>query len=207
MTGVPIAYPRMVFLEAALDSKFNPLLYMAKSGTMGLGGFLNKFNGEAELLDDLHLAKHKRVRVSFLSGDVHCAAVGVLKTFAKGKKSAALDPAVDHRYMINVVSSAIVNTPPPAGVISMVSSLATNTHRTLHHADTDETMIPIFTFETDGSKRKQKYIMGKRNWCCVDWDGTTGALKFDIRVEKQKGGGVTVGYDVSTPPPRWSTSS
>ena len=52
-----------------------------------------------------HFAKHKRVRVSFLSGDVHCAAVGVLKTFAKGKKSAALDPAVDHRYMINVVSS------------------------------------------------------------------------------------------------------
>ena len=43
----------MVFLEAALGSKFNPLLYMAKSGTMGLGGFLNKFNGEAELLDDL----------------------------------------------------------------------------------------------------------------------------------------------------------
>lgn len=51
-----------------------------------------------------HFAKMKRVRVSFLSGDVHCAAVGVLKTLAKGKKS-ALDPAVDHRYMINVVSS------------------------------------------------------------------------------------------------------
>lgn len=51
--GVPIAYPRLVFLEAALESKYNPLLYMAKAGTMGLGGFINKFNAEAELLDDL----------------------------------------------------------------------------------------------------------------------------------------------------------
>lgn len=51
--GVPIAYPRMVFLETALESKFNPLLVLGRAGSMGLGGFVNKFNAEAELLDDL----------------------------------------------------------------------------------------------------------------------------------------------------------
>lgn len=58
----------------------------------------------------------KRVRITFLSGDVHCAAVGVLKTLSRrngGKNSKVLDTpaATDYRYMINVVTSAIVNTP------------------------------------------------------------------------------------------------
>lgn len=53
-TGIPIAYPRMVFLENALSSKFNPFLTMAKAGSIrGLKGFVNQFNGDAELLDDL----------------------------------------------------------------------------------------------------------------------------------------------------------
>lgn len=43
----------MVFLETALDSKFNPLLHLGRKGTFGLSGFVNKFNAEAELLDDL----------------------------------------------------------------------------------------------------------------------------------------------------------
>jgi len=51
-----------------------------------------------------HFAKAKGIRVSFLSGDVHCAAVGVLKTLSKGKKY-PLPPPDDHRYMINVITS------------------------------------------------------------------------------------------------------
>lgn len=43
----------MVFLESALDSKFNPLVLLGRSGSLGLGSFVNKFNAEAELLDDL----------------------------------------------------------------------------------------------------------------------------------------------------------
>jgi hypothetical protein len=54
--------------------------------------------------------------------------------------------------------------------------------------------IPIFNKETDGSPRKQKFIMGRRNWCSVDWDPLSGDLIFDIRVEKEKGCGETVGY-------------
>lgn len=43
----------MVFLESALDSKFNPLVHLGRKGAFGLSGFVNKFNAEAELLDDL----------------------------------------------------------------------------------------------------------------------------------------------------------
>jgi hypothetical protein len=94
----------------------------------------------------------------------------------------------------------------------MVSSLASKVHKTLHHIQTDETMVrfrlctritkftsvshlqlPIFQTETNGSSRKQKFIMGRRNWCQVDWDLGSGDLTFDIRVEKEKGMGQTVG--------------
>ena len=43
----------MVFLESALDSKLNPLVILGRNGQLGLSGFVNKFNADAELLDDL----------------------------------------------------------------------------------------------------------------------------------------------------------
>ena len=43
----------MVFLEAALSSKLNPLVMLGRSDFWGLKGFVNKFNADAELLDDL----------------------------------------------------------------------------------------------------------------------------------------------------------
>ncbi|KAG8217891.1 hypothetical protein J3R82DRAFT_6057 [Butyriboletus roseoflavus] len=154
--GIPIAYPRMVFLESALDPKLNPLTALVRGG-YGLSGFVHKFNADPELLNDLNdywtarphkvrimdisladtnrpwllcfqkernwfiqqlqgISRMKRVRITFLSGDVQCAAVGVLRTLSRqsgGKNSKVLDipPAADYRYMINVITSAIVNTP------------------------------------------------------------------------------------------------
>ncbi|KAJ7063156.1 hypothetical protein C8F01DRAFT_1131743 [Mycena amicta] len=222
--GIPIAYPRLVFLEKALESKLNPLVALGRSGSLGLTSFVNKFNAEAELLDDLNdhwtsrshkkernwfveqlqkFAKAQRIRVTFLSGDVHCAAVGFFKTL-RPPKSAELPPLNDHRYMLNVVTSAIVNTPPPDGVISLVSSLASKKHKTMHFADTDEAMVPIFKTETSGKPRKQQFVMGRRNWCQVDWKDDEWV--FEIRVEKEKGLGETVGYSVRAPPPRWQRS-
>ncbi|KAJ7219131.1 hypothetical protein GGX14DRAFT_434737 [Mycena pura] len=222
--GIPIAYPRLVFLEKALESKYNPLVALGKAGSMGLSSFVNKFNAEAELLDDLNdhwtsrshkkernwfveqlqkFAKARQIRITFLSGDVHCAAVGYFKTL-KAQKSVGIPPPNDHRYMLNIVTSAIVNTPPPDGVISLVSSLASNRHRTMHYAQTDESMVPIFKTETNGKPRKQPYVMGRRNWCQVKWENRDWV--FEIRVEKEKGAGHTVGYSIRSPPPEWETS-
>jgi hypothetical protein len=97
------------------------------------------------------------MRVSFLSGDVHCAAVGVFETLQRGVGLANVPPAQDHRYMLNIVTSAIVNTPyvyfffskfffsryfsPPPAVIALVASRANKKHKTMHHGDTDESMV------------------------------------------------------------------
>ena len=53
--------------------------------------------------------------------------------------------------------------------------------------------IPIFETDTDGSAPKNKYIMGRRNWCSVKLDSGSGDLIFELRIEKQKGYGETVG--------------
>ena len=53
--------------------------------------------------------------------------------------------------------------------------------------------VPVFTTDTNGGSPKSKYIMGRRNWCGVRWDPASGDLVFDIRVEKDKGHGQTVG--------------
>jgi hypothetical protein len=53
-----------------------------------------------------NLARSRKVRVSFVSGDVHCAAVGAFKTLKpKGKSAREMPPEQDHRYMLNVITS------------------------------------------------------------------------------------------------------
>jgi hypothetical protein len=44
-------------------------------------------------------------RITFLSGDVHCAAVGLFKTLIREKKQPDVEPPLDHRYMLNIVTS------------------------------------------------------------------------------------------------------
>lgn len=119
----------MSFLEHFLEARWNPLNILARKGALGLGGMVNKFNKSAELLDDLNdhwcanvhkkernwlvlecqkLVLEMNARLTFLSGDVHLAAVGCLfthKTSLSGKK---VTPEEDYRYMLNVVTSAIV---------------------------------------------------------------------------------------------------
>lgn len=73
----------------------------------------------------------KRLRISFLSGDVHCAAVGVLKTLVRssgGKNNRTIDvpPDVDFKYMINVVTS-MFSLPPFMPRINIISGAIVNT--------------------------------------------------------------------------------
>jgi hypothetical protein len=87
-------------------------------------------------------------------------------------------------------------------------------------AQTDEMMLPIFTKDTDGSAMKRhvsglvlpcgscygfsrtssfepstfadiQFVQPRRNYAIVEYK-PTGELEFDIRVEKEQGGGVTV---------------
>ena len=52
-TGIPIVYPRMAFLGRMLSSKFNTVVASGKSGSLDLKGFVDKLNGDVELLSVL----------------------------------------------------------------------------------------------------------------------------------------------------------
>jgi hypothetical protein len=225
LLGVPIAYPRMSFLEHFLGFKYNPLNALARRNALGMGGLVNKFDKASELLDDLNdhwcanvhkkernwlvlelqrVAQSQNLRVTFLSGDVHLAAVGCLFTKKRIRK---IQPRHDHRYMLNVITSAIVNTPPPAGAAKMVSILSGNKHRTLHKDHTDERMLKLFDKDTDGSPLKRPYVIARRNYASIIYDENTGELNFEIRVEKAPGVGESVPYRVAAPAPRYGAKS
>jgi hypothetical protein len=180
LLGVPIAYPRLNFLENLLTSRvMDPVKALGRTGA--LGGFINKFDGGVEILDDLddhwtakhhkaernwfiqelqELAAEKSVRVTILGGDVHLGAVG---QFYSNKKL-GISKDHDHRYMPNVVSSAIVNTPPPVMMADVL-----NKRNKIHHLDpdTDEDMIPMFERDVDGSRRNNTHLLPRRNFCII----------------------------------------
>ncbi|KAF2281366.1 uncharacterized protein EI97DRAFT_410149 [Westerdykella ornata] len=180
LLGVPIAYPRLNFLENVLTSRLmDPIKALGRMRL--LGNFVNKFDGGVEILDDLddhwtakhhkeernwfiqelqHIARTKSVRVTILGGDVHLAAVG---QFYSNKKL-GIPKDKDHRYMPNVISSAVVNTPPPDIMADIL-----NKRNKVHHLDasTDEDMIPLFTHDVDDKKRNNVHLMPRRNWCNI----------------------------------------
>ncbi|KAK0657459.1 hypothetical protein B0T16DRAFT_385993 [Cercophora newfieldiana] len=180
LLGVPIAYPRLVWLENILTSRLlDPIKAIGKTGVFG--NVLNHFDGGVEVLDDLDdhwtaknhkserkvviedlqdLAADKSVRVTILSGDVHLAAIGQFYSNPKF----ALAKHNDFRYIPNVISSAIVNTPPPDLMADIL-----NKRNKVHHFDkeTDEDMIPIFAHGVDGKPRNNKRMLPHRNWCSI----------------------------------------
>ncbi|KAK4241832.1 hypothetical protein C8A03DRAFT_11951 [Achaetomium macrosporum] len=180
LLGVPIAYPRLVWLENILTSRvMDPVKALAKMGMFG--GLLNRFDGGVEVLDDLDdhwtaknhkrersivvedlqdLAADKSIRVTILSGDVHLAAIGQFYSNPK----LGLAKHKDFRYIPNIISSAIVNTPPPDLLADVL-----NKRNKVHHFDkeTDEDMIPIFAHGVDGKPRNNKHLLPHRNWCAI----------------------------------------
>ncbi|ETN36833.1 uncharacterized protein HMPREF1541_07820 [Cyphellophora europaea CBS 101466] len=181
LLGVPIAYPRLVWLENVLTSRaMDPIKALNRMGVMKTG-FLNKFDGGVEILDDLDdhwtashhkserndlitdlqdLAAEKSVRITILGGDVHLAAVGQFRSNPKLK----IPKDHDHRYMPNVISSAIVNTPPPDIMADII-----NKRNKTHTMDkyTEEDMIPMFTHDVDRKKRNNVHLLPRRNWCSI----------------------------------------
>jgi hypothetical protein len=181
LLGVPIAYPRLVWLENILTSRaMDPIKALGRTGILK-SGFLNKFDGGVEILDDLDdhwtaknhkaerndlildlqdLSAEKSVRITILGGDVHLAAIG--QFYSNPKLRVPKDK--DHRYMPNVVSSAIVNTPPPELMADVL-----NKRNRVHVLNpyTVEDMIPMFMHDVDGKWRNNKRLLPRRNWCSI----------------------------------------
>jgi len=66
--------------------------------------------------------------------------------------------------MPNVISSAIVNTPPPDIMADIL-----NKRNKVHHFDpeTEEDMIPMFNHGVEGQPRNNKRLLPHRNWCSI----------------------------------------
>lgn len=181
LLGVPIAYPRLVWLENVLTSRLmDPVKALGRVGVLK-GGFLNKFDGGVEILDDLDdhwtatshkhernelikdlqdLAAEKSCRITILSGDVHLAAIGQFHSNPKLK----IPKDRDHRYMPNVISSAITNT-PPSDMLADILNKRNKTHQLDRY--TDENMIPMFTHDVNNKKRNNRHLLPRRNWCSI----------------------------------------
>lgn len=158
LLGIPIAYPRLQWLENILQSPIiGPIRFLNKRFGLA-GGFFNHFDGNVDILDDLDdhytshqhkkerreliqrlqgIAKKHNVRVTILGGDVHLAALG--RFYSNPKLGLPIEK--DHRYMPNIISSAITNKPPPHAVANLLAK-----RNKIHHLDseTDETMLNIF---------------------------------------------------------------
>ncbi|PBP20789.1 hypothetical protein BUE80_DR008114 [Diplocarpon rosae] len=181
LVGVPVAYPRLVWLENILTSRvMEPIKALSRAGVLGKK-LVNHMDGGVEILDDLDdhwTAKHhkeernwfiqelqdlaamKSVRVTLLGGDVHLGAIG--QFYSNPKLGIPKDH--DFRYMPNIISSAIVNSPPPDTLADIL-----NKRNKVHHldAETDEDMIPIFTHDVNGKPRNNKRLLNRRNWCSI----------------------------------------
>lgn len=175
---------RLTWLENILRSPIiGPIKFLHRRFGVG-GGLFNQFDGSVDLLDDLddhYTAKtHKTerrnlveglqkiaaefsVRITILGGDVHLAALGRFYSNPKLK----LPVEKDNRYMANVVSSAIVNKPPPQAVANLLAR-----RNKIHHLNgqTDETLLDFFNKDPGESTKTADHnhcTMPSRNFAML----------------------------------------
>lgn len=103
--------------------------------------------------------------MTFLSGSVSVCGAGL-----------AHDPSKpsDHKTMYQLISSSVVNAPPPSYVVKLLHSsqkplyIPQNGHRSTNApSDTKEDMMEIFTQEPDGRQRDARKLMGRRNYVAI----------------------------------------
>ncbi|EAQ92587.1 hypothetical protein CHGG_00822 [Chaetomium globosum CBS 148.51] len=184
LLGIPIAYPRLTWLENIFASPvMGPIKFLNRR--MGIGGsFFNSFDGSVDLLDDLddhYTARtHKKernwlieklqgicaefsIRITILGGDVHLAALG--RFYSNPRLNIPAEQ--DYRYIVNVISSAIVNKPPPAAVANLLAR-----RNKIHHLnhDTSETLLKLFDKDPGDSQKTAAHnqvTMPSRNFAMI----------------------------------------
>ncbi|KAI9484846.1 hypothetical protein BDB00DRAFT_774189 [Zychaea mexicana] len=216
VTGVPLIYPRLTLFEKAMDGAagFNLATLAGKTGALGdlISGSLNKWNGDPELLDDMNdhwtagnheverkrfierlqqFARDRSVRVSFLGGDVHCCGAGRLYSKDMRNKEEG-----DPHLMVQIISSAIVNVPPPQALLSILNQ---NSTYITFNPNTEEKMYKLFTKSPNGNNRQNTKLMGFRNYCAGFYEESTGKMHLYIQAEEQPGKKGTKGYLVNVP--------
>ncbi|KAI9665246.1 MAG: hypothetical protein M1829_005784 [Trizodia sp. TS-e1964] len=214
LLGIPIAYPRLSWLETIFKSPIiAPVRFLNKRFGVAEGLF-NKFDGKPDLLDDLddhytarqhkkerqalihrlqHLASERSIRVTILGGDVHLAALGRFYSLP----SLGIPTELDHRYMANIISSAITNKPPPMAVANFLAR-----RNKIHHLDdfTDETLFNLFDKNPSNpikTASSNHCTMPSRNYAIITETGA--GLAPDGSLVAANGGVDGLAYSVPAP--------
>ncbi|KAL6250607.1 hypothetical protein RBB50_002909 [Rhinocladiella similis] len=174
----------VVGAKGAVGSGFDSVKRaVGKSGLMG--GILNPF-GDIDVLDELkdqwtHESKdlertylirtlqgisHQRsIRMTFISGAVNTCGAGLVH-----------DPShpSDHKTMYQLISSSVVNTPPPGYVMKLLNNnkplyIPPNGQRSTpsQPTDTKEDMMEIFTHDVTGQGVNNRKLMPRRNYVAI----------------------------------------
>lgn len=209
LLGVPIAYPRLSWLENILRSPIiAPIRFLNRRFGLA-GGFFNKFDGTVEILDDLddhytarehkrerkelilrlqELSKEFSIRITILGGDVHLGVIGRFYSMPR------IPVEQDHRYMANVISSAITNEPPAAAVANLLAR-----RNKIHHLKdgaTDETLMDLFDKQPGGKLKGaewNKCTMPSRNYATITEVESTRESQNDAAMPANAIDGVHVG--------------
>jgi hypothetical protein len=105
------------------------------------------------------LAERKRIRITFFSGDVHCCGISRFQTRTKD----VLPPINDSKLMYQIISSAIVNNPPPGHIVRFAHYVKTKWYPI---ENTEEELIDFFQrLPETGRKIIHKKLLPNRNWC------------------------------------------
>lgn len=103
------------------------------------------------------------IRTTILGGDVHLAALG--RFYSNPRLGIPVEQ--DYRYMVNVISSAIVNKPPPAAVANLLAR-----RNKIHHLnhETDETLLKLFDRDPGDTQKTAAHnhvTMPSRNFAVI----------------------------------------
>ena len=118
------------------------------------------------------LAGKKKIRVTFFSGDVHCCGISRFKTYNRNE----IAPIHDEKLMFQVISSAIVNLPPPKAAIRLAHYFTTKWHPI---ENTEEELINFFQqVPESGRKLFHQKLLSNRNWCYFEQSDDTDPSMF-----------------------------
>lgn len=125
--------------------------------------------------------------MTFISGAVNTCGAGLVH-----------DPShpSDHKTMYQLISSSVVNTPPPSYVLKLLNNnkplyIPANGQRSTPSVPTDtkEDMMEIFTHDVTGQPTYNRKLMARRNYVAVvayDPEVVNGTFG---RTDMQRGGG------------------
>jgi hypothetical protein len=120
------------------------------------------------------LSAERSMRVTLLSGDVHCAAFARFRSDQETRERKGLIPETDTKLMYQVIASAIVNQAPSASVCIAYHYLKTKWNPI---PETEEMLVEMFERRPEKGKHvRHRKIMPNRNWCYFEEVGAMSAM-------------------------------